>query len=333
MKSKNSLLYVILPSFGMLILILDAKLAISAATEGIVLCLKTAIPSLFPFFYLSAILNCALLGKNIGFFRPIRKLCRIPRGSESLFVIGLVGGYPMGAATIYDAYRSGAISKNDAERMLGFCNNIGPAFLFGISAVIFDSIYIPFILYGITILSSILTGILLPGGSIRQCQIPHKAGRSPLKSAISAMASVSGWVILFRILLNFCQKWFLWVFPPEVSLWFSGILELTNGCISLGQIPDVPEKLINMCLIANFGGLCVAMQTVSVTEGLSCKFYFLGKVLQSTIAFTLSFIICALLFPGNIPPYYCIISAVPILGYGIRGKLKNNAGNYINSSV
>ena len=40
-------------SLGMLALILDGRTAIEGARQGIGLCLRTVIPSLFPFFVLS----------------------------------------------------------------------------------------------------------------------------------------------------------------------------------------------------------------------------------------------------------------------------------------
>ena len=40
----------ILAALGMIVLILDAKTALSGAREGIDLCMRTVIPALFPFF-------------------------------------------------------------------------------------------------------------------------------------------------------------------------------------------------------------------------------------------------------------------------------------------
>jgi hypothetical protein len=64
-------------------------------------------------------------------------------------------------------------------------------------------------------------------------------------------------------------------------LW--GILELTNGCIHLGTLED-PELRFAVCaVLLSFGGLCVTMQTVSVTGKLGSGLYFPGKILQTCI--------------------------------------------------
>ena len=93
----------IFASLGMLLLILDTKTAIQGAQEGIRLCIMTVIPSLFPFFVLSSLLTGALTGVRLRFLRPIGKLCRMPAGSESLLLIGMLGGYPTGAKSAADA--------------------------------------------------------------------------------------------------------------------------------------------------------------------------------------------------------------------------------------
>ena len=47
---------------GMLAMILDSRIALSAAAEGVQLCISTVIPSLFPFLFLSGIFGPFLSG-------------------------------------------------------------------------------------------------------------------------------------------------------------------------------------------------------------------------------------------------------------------------------
>ena len=48
----------------------------------------------------------------------------------------------------------------------------------------------------------------------------------------------------------------------------------------MGYNAVISFNVVNILTCAA-GGVCVAMQTISVTQGLSCKFYFLGKALQT----------------------------------------------------
>ena len=68
--SKRKILTASLSASGILLLILDGKTAISGASEGLQLCIRSVIPSLFPFFVLSNLLTGTLLGQDISVFRP-----------------------------------------------------------------------------------------------------------------------------------------------------------------------------------------------------------------------------------------------------------------------
>ena len=326
MFRKSKILTVILPLLGMLILILDSKTALSAAKDGITVCLYTVVPSLFPFFFLASLLSASIGGKPVPLLSRIGKICRIPKGAEGLLLIGLLGGYPVGAKSIREAYELGCISKRDANRLLSFCNNPGPAFLLGISGALFSSPLIPLIIYTIVIASSILTGILLPGGRIIAKPIPQNAKKSSLHTALYATASVCGWVIIFRLLINFLEKWVLWLIPDIILVMITGIFELTNGCIMLTGIENSAMKFIFLTVFMVFGGLCVMLQTMSVAKGLSMKSYLVGKMIQTYIAFTLSLWLSQLLFPGNIPVMLSFIMLLPIIPLM---KMKNTSGKYL----
>lgn len=231
---------------------------------------------------------------------PLRKICGIPMGAEPIMLLGFLGGYPIGAKTVSSAYRSGAINREDANRMLGFCNQAGPAFIFGIAGAIFEYSWIPIMIWGIIILSALITGFLLPGRSSLKCQYKKQTMNNPLESAIRAMASVCGWVILFRVLLQILNRWLLWIFPTEMCAVIAGILELTNGCILLNGIQNKAIQFIALTGMLSFGGICVAMQTVSVIDKLDYKTYFAGKLLQTVIATVLASLLSIILFPGNL---------------------------------
>lgn len=278
-------------SLGMLLMILDSKTAVAAAREGLELCIRTVIPSLFPFFVISSWMLPLLLGSRNPLLRPIGRITRIPEGAESLLLVGFLGGYPTGAACVAEAFRSGRLPRQAAERMMVFCSNAGPSFLFGIVGGLFPSSWITWILWGIQIVSALVCGILLPGGPGGHCiaaKETHSSLPAALTQAIRSMVLVCGWVILFRVMLGFGDRWLFWLLPPEWSVLVSGVLELTNGCCSLPGICGVGSRFVMASLLLSFGGLCVAMQTASVTDGLSFRLYLPGKLLQCALSLILS---------------------------------------------
>lgn len=284
---------------GLIILILDAKTALTGAMEGISLCLNTVIPSLFPFFLFSILLNSTLTGTHLGFLRPIGKLLGIPKGAESLLLLGLLGGYPVGAQCVSEAHRNGSIDRHEAKRMLGFCSNAGPAFIFGMGSCLFASKYILWALWGIHIVSALLVGLLLPGKRRSNCKLPqseHLTIILALNKAIRTIVSVCSWVIIFRVLLTFLQKWCFWMIDDKEQAFFTGLLELSNGCYRLFNTVSQGTRFVLCAFFLGFGGLCVLMQTASVTAELGTGMYFPGKVLQGSFSLFLSGMLQYILF-------------------------------------
>ena len=166
MKSR-SLAVGLAAAAGMMVLILDSRTAVEGIREGIDLCLKTLIPSLFPFFVLSILMTGNLSGRKLQVLRPIGRLCGVPEGCDSLIVTGFLGGYPVGAQSIALAWEQGVLSQEDAKRLLGFCSNAGPAFLFGVVGPAFDTAWVPWLLWAIHMASALIVGTLsrAPSGS------------------------------------------------------------------------------------------------------------------------------------------------------------------------
>lgn len=316
MKRKRQTQIGILSAFGMLLLILDAKTVLSGAKNGIEMCLFTVVPALFPFIVLSQPLNNSLLGQRITLLEPVRKLCRIPKGAESLFLLGILGGYPVGAQCIGQAYRNGKIHRNDAERLLAFCNNAGPSFIFGILGSMFTSLRIPWLIWMTHILSAITVGMILPAKKSGECIIEKPKPitlNSALERGIRIMGSICGWVILFKICLCFFDHWVMRLFPSEVKYILYGFTELANGCWLLTSLKSESLRFVLCNCFLSFGGLCVIMQTSSVTPGLEKRVFLQGKMLHCIISFIFSSFLQYLIFPDCQIALFHISIAVTIV--------------------
>ena len=338
--TNRKLMTFILTVPGMLVLILDSRTGFAAAREGIDLCIVTLIPSMFPFFFLSILMTGSLAGQTIRFLRPVAKLCRIPEGAESLIVIGLLGGYPVGAQNIISAYHQGVLSREDAQRMAVFCNNAGPAFLFGYLGTLFHNPIYSWILYGIQVASSLIVGWVLPGGTrvsssgTSYKQIPIAQA---LNQAIKVMGQVCGWVILFRVLIGFLDRWLFWVLPDQLGIFFTGLLDLSNGCNMLAALPSDGLRMVMASAFLGFGGICVLLQTYSIAGAVSLPMYLPGKVLQGCISFVLAYLVQ--FFLPNADP--CMVPPVIFMGIGcifvclllVLRKDGNNSSNLCESIV
>ena len=212
MKKYRQLTLGIIPGLCMAIMVIDAKTAVLGAKIGVDLCVQTVIPAIFPFVFVSMITNSYLPAVFSQLFKPLGRLCSIPKGCESILVVGLLGGYPVGAQSISTAYRNNGLCKADASRLLAFCSNAGPAFIFGMVSSLFSSMVISWTIWFIHILGAIIVGMLIPSKGTESPVIQTSKTIQPteaLEKAIYATAKICGWVILFRMILSFANHWFL----------------------------------------------------------------------------------------------------------------------------
>ena len=120
--------------FCLLALLLLPEEGAQAARDALALCAQTVVPSLFPFFVLSALLTS---GSASALFASLlsplmRPLFSLSGAGASALALGLCGGYPVGARTAAALVENGSLPREEGERLLAFCNNAGPGFLLGV---------------------------------------------------------------------------------------------------------------------------------------------------------------------------------------------------------
>lgn len=281
--------YTAVAIFCLFAMIFDSKTAISGATEGIRLCISTVIPSLFPFFLVSGVLISVMGFGNTSLF----SFLGVPKGADKLLLVGFLGGYPVGAQSVSQQVQTGNLSRQDAERLLAFCSNAGPAFLFGIGATIFGQAWICWLLWSIHVIAALAVACLLPRGhteSLAVCEKPVSTSLTAVMvQSVRSIALVCGWIVAFRTVITFATRWFLWLLPSNLQLLLVGLMELTNGCCDLQDISSLGLRMQLFSVFLGFGGLCVLLQTHSVIagSGLTGRLYFPGKVAQATISYLL----------------------------------------------
>ncbi len=302
LRKKKTWYMPFLAGISMLIMILDSQTAIRAVADALQLCIQVVVPSLFPLFVLSILLTSSLEGGNLSFLRPLGNFVHISRQSDRLLLTGFLSGYPSGAQCVAQVCKAGNLSKKDAEKMLSFCSNAGPSFIFGITSTLFTSRSAPWLLWMIQIASALLTGFLLnnssPSVSLPSSSKPITLAQA-LQTSIRALTSVCGWILLFRCLLAYLEKWLYPFLPIAIQAILTGMLELTNGCWFLHRIPSEQLRFILCAMFLAFGSICVLKQTQAVTHGMNLSAYLIGKILQAVIAGLISVTISCFLFPEN----------------------------------
>lgn len=291
----------------------------AAAGKSIELCVKTILPSLFPFMVVGSLLvELGLTASLSRLFSPLmEKLFGVSGAGCGAFFLGLTGGYPMGAASVCQLYKNGELQKDEAERLLGFCDNTGPAFIVGVAGgAVFGSPKAGILLYGIHIISAVLTGMLLcwRERGVVTCTLKltprmslPKAFSVSVKRSVSVCAAVCGFVVFFGVVLGLLEA--CGALPALIGsvaaktgleLKFvrsllTGFLELGGGISSMAGLRLCGANLALAAFILGFGGLSVHAQAYSeIAEGgLSAVRHLFGKLLHGA----LSALITLLAFP------------------------------------
>ena len=129
--------------------------------EGLSLAAVQALPALFPFFVVSGLLvRCDTARLSPLLAKPLARLYGLPPEAAPALVLGLIGGYPVGAATACALLSEGVLSREAAERVNRFCNCASPGFCVGLVGLgVFGSAQAGAMLYGIHIVSALIVGL------------------------------------------------------------------------------------------------------------------------------------------------------------------------------
>ncbi|MBQ7036079.1 MAG: hypothetical protein IJN74_01135 [Clostridia bacterium] len=273
------------------------QVASNAAREALSLCAHTLIPSLFPFMVCANVLLSLGVAEKTGrlFSSLTRKLFRVDGQGAAAVILGFISGYPAGAVVSAGLYRKGAISKSEAERLLGFTNNAGPLFILGaVGSMLYKSQAAGIVLYISVVLASLLTGVCMRFYASSDFYAPKQKRNQkndPMGDAVSTILTLSGYVVFFAVMLAFLEKGGVLSVLCRMFRSF-GMGNETASLLSMGifEISTAAKKatgaLPAMAALLSFGGLSVLMQTAAVVKkaGLSLKPYILGKAISSVFA-------------------------------------------------
>lgn len=332
MRSIRELLYALGVVLCAAALLLFPVQSVAAAKSGLQLCGNVIIPSLFPFFVLSGFCMETGLVRYLGrVLEPLmRPLFRVSGVCASAFVLGMIGGYPVGAKTAIALYEKRLISRDEAERLLAFCNNCGPAFIFGVvGAGVFSSSAVGLLLYLVHIVSSVLVGLLFRFRGSRSVSTQRAAAaesgpgfsaaftasvRSAMQSTLSICAFVLFFTVIIRLLvlsglLRGAASVLGMLLAPlgateaSAEKLLIGAIEMSSGVANLsGSSGSMSAQLSLAAFVLGWAGLCVHCQVLSFlgSSDLSVRTYLAGKLLHGVISAALAGVLIRLM-PIRLP--------------------------------
>lgn len=311
-RGARDLLLGLLLGAAALALMVWPQQSMDAAKAGLQLCYNVIVPSLFPFFILSTLMVELGLAEYVGrgLERLMRPLFNVPGCCASALALGFIGGYPVGARTAISLYQSGLCSKTEAERLLAFCNNSGPAFILGVvGAGVFADSRVGLLLYLAHAAASVCIGLAARfykrGESsqagrarpdVRSCRLSQAFTRS-VKDSFMSTLNICAFVVCFTVIIRMCTVSGL--LPGLAGLlslaglpqqWgerlLTGLLEVSSGVWTLTGEGALTGKLSMAAFMLGWAGLSVHCQVLSFLggSGLSVRTYVVGKALHGGLS-------------------------------------------------
>ena len=299
-----------------LALILWPEQAMEAMRDGIALCGNVILPSLFPFFVLSSLVVELGMSQYLGrLLEPVMApLFRVNGNCATALALGFVGGYPVGARTAIQIYENGQCSRTEAERMLAFCNNSGPAFILGVvGAGVFGSGTVGLLLYLTHLLASLLVGVLFrfykpqEGPQTRRSRGPQfqaasfpKAFTQSITGAMQSTLNICAFILFFTVFLRIlAHAGILKLLGGLLSAllaplgmdqtWaerlLTGLVEVSSGVSSLTE-GAMSGRLSMAAFMLGWAGVSVHCQVLAFLgdSGLSVQTYVAGKLLHGGLS-------------------------------------------------
>ena len=305
-------------AYLLLIIIILSKpdVTFQYAYEGLYQWAAKMVPTLFPFMMISSIMVYSGADMELGHMLShlLKKIYKYSSYGLYAIFMGFFCGFPMGAKVVSDLYEKGRLSKSEANTLLTFCNNIGPAYFMGIIIPILHACgyhnTLPFVfgMYGIPAVYGMIMGrrhatktlsnITAANENVMKPDTPRLSLTAALKK--SCMDNTQSLIVLggyitftnaFRIFLDYI--------PSSINNKnvLSSFLEIIGGVQAIYTTTLPPDQKVFWIMTALcFGGISCILQTSSFLEksGLSIGHYLKHKAMTTLISAVYYFVIIRL---------------------------------------
>ncbi len=306
--------------FFMVVFISFPEKYLKSCYKGLVLWSLNVLPSLLPFFFLTA-----LFTKTAKISKVTRKLSPLSNflfGNNGIcfypFIMSVLSGYPVGSSIVSELFSQNLINKDEATKISVLASTSGPLFIVGtVGICMFNNKLYGFIILISHILATVLSAVTLKNykkGNLSNKSftnfnnVDNVLYESMYNSVISVLL-VGGFIAISYVLTDICSDLNL-LMPLEhlIKLIFSplnieygqakgfcyGLIECTRGSQFLANSTNYTLSVSLTASIISFGGLSVFLQSITHLKkaNVKIKIFCLGKFLSSVYAF----IICYLTF-------------------------------------
>ena len=210
-----------------------------------------------------------------------------------VFLMSMLGGYPVGARLINEMYNNKSINNRTADIMLTYCVNAGPAFVVSVVGAVFHSNKIGVLLLISHIIASIIMSLLCANNlrkndNLNMTPLPKIKTFSEnfvesVADASSTIISICSFVILFSSINAYIDYFFKNV---TIIKYISYFTEVTSAVTKTRNIYFISFLL-------GFSGISIWCQIFAISSNRKINFirFSAGRVLHGIISTIITSII------------------------------------------
>lgn len=322
----KTIISIFLTIFAIYCAIHYSKECSDGVTQGLELCMTVLVPSLFVFMVIASYSADSLLFTFLNKLlqKPVYLFFKLEKECAGVLILSLLGGYPVGAKCIATLYKSGNISKNQAQKLSLIAVCSGPGFVLNFvgnallnnklsGAILFISQLIGFF----TVAFVFGRLIKVKDENIDASSLNKKPSIvDAVSSASKATLNMCAMVVAFSALLNVLNS----VFQSYEKLndISALILEITLACNKLST--QYPLYIISFAI--GFSGLCVHFQIFSILKEIEINkiLFFFARIIQGITSAFATYILL-ILFPTASKVFSTVESTTPTVSTTATGAV------------
>ncbi len=274
--------------------IIFSEEASASVVNSINVCLNVIIPSMFIFMVISSYILSSGLYKII--FSPLytilKGLIRLDKELMSVFLLSLIGGYPVGIKLLKELISQNKNYSEIADKASSFSYCISPTFAVTmIGLELYNSIEAGLIVYISNVVSCIITAIIfsriykLRTDEKANCNRKNAGIIEAVNSSAVTLMKICAIIVFFNTAITAAECIFQKmdiVFPNYIK----SILEISNVLradkISIASLPFISA-------LSSFGGICVIFQCISMINGaFSVKIFVISRIFTTLLSYAVT---------------------------------------------
>ncbi len=274
---------------SLLLLLLFSEKVAADIQNGAILAFRSVVCSVFPFMILSDLITSFTGFNDGGILSSIfERVFRINGTALPAFLLGALGGFPIGIRIAVELLECGMISEDEYKRLISFIPLPSPAFIISAVGGMRGSISDGIALYIIMLLSSVFLGMLFGMGK----HSSHVKGILPprryeltlsIKNAALSSLNICAFIALFSSVSGICEALF---HSLTASAAISMVLEIGTAARLISSI-EVGEEIsfVMTAFAVCFSGLSMHAQACSFmpAEHTPMKRYLLSRLLMGIV--------------------------------------------------